>query len=279
MSNPIVVEAIESEFNPVLVHNNRKGKDAQLLKRFNEPSWNNPVIRFLNKNGSDVIDRKDGVWTTSGTAERMVAALKAAGRQVPFYLESMVAPSKKTKSATFAMHCYWEGEAKIGSIDGVIATRSGWLSGLEVVTVVYQPSVVDYSTLVTTAKSFECASRVFAHDEEQMKIAKKLVGALAVPFPSNEKTRDAKASDQKYYLASTPLIVLPLTECQATKLNAAVKSKEDVDALLSPRQKELAAKLIEQKRRDPKAFAGWSYPVNPDKLAEYQQKLVEALAN
>lgn len=278
MSNPIVVEAIESEFNPVLVYNNRKGKDAQLLKRFNEPSWNNPVIRFLRKDGSDVIARKDGVWSTSGTAKRMVAALKAAERKIPFYLESMVAPAKKTKTATFAMHCYWEGEAKIGSIDGVIATRSGWLSGLEVVTVVYQPGVVDYSTLVTTAKSFECASWVFAHDEEQLKTARKLVGAQAVPFPDNEKTRDAKASDQKYYLANTPLIALPLTECQATKLNAAVKSKKDVDAFLSPRQRELMARLIVKSKGNPQSFAGWSYPVNPDKLAEYQQKLEEALA-
>ena len=46
-----MVEAIEDAFVPVVVFNNKGGKDAQLLKRFNEPSWNNPVVRFLDGSG------------------------------------------------------------------------------------------------------------------------------------------------------------------------------------------------------------------------------------
>ena len=78
MSNPIVVEAIEDLFVPVLVYNNRKGQDKKMLDQFDEPSWNNPVVRYLDAGGDDLIARKDGVWSTAGTARRMRDALKAA---------------------------------------------------------------------------------------------------------------------------------------------------------------------------------------------------------
>ena len=90
LTNPTLVKAIENEFFPVLVYNNRNGgMDEELLKRFQEPAWNYQVIRFLNAAGRDVIPRKDRIWTTSGVASRMVEALEAANRPVPQYLEQL----------------------------------------------------------------------------------------------------------------------------------------------------------------------------------------------
>jgi len=90
LTNPILVEAIENEFIPVLVYNNRKGgMDQKLLERFQEPAWNYQVIRFLNADGNDVIPRKDRVWTTSSVASRMLEALMAADRTVPKYLKDL----------------------------------------------------------------------------------------------------------------------------------------------------------------------------------------------
>lgn len=90
LTNPSLVEAIENEFFPVLVYNNRKGgPDEELLRRFQEPAWNYQVIRFLDAAGRDVIPRKDRVWTTGGVASRMVEALEAANRPVPKYLEDL----------------------------------------------------------------------------------------------------------------------------------------------------------------------------------------------
>jgi hypothetical protein len=91
LTNPSLVEAIENEFLPVLVYNNRKGDmDEKHLKRFQEPAWNYQVIRFLNVEGRDIIPRKDRIWTTSGVASRMVDALKAANRLVPEYLKALI---------------------------------------------------------------------------------------------------------------------------------------------------------------------------------------------
>lgn len=90
LTNPSLVEAIENEFYPVLVYNNRAGgMDEQLLKRFNEPAWNYQVIRFLDANGRDIIPRKDRIWTLSGVASRMIEVLTIANRPVPEYLKAL----------------------------------------------------------------------------------------------------------------------------------------------------------------------------------------------
>ena len=105
MSHPLLVEAIEAEFVPVAIHNNKPGRDAKILARYKEPSWNNPVVRFLGASGSDLIARRDGVWTMPGIAARMVMALKAGKRPVPGYLELLVvgARPKFLQKACFAM--------------------------------------------------------------------------------------------------------------------------------------------------------------------------------
>lgn len=87
LTNPFLVQAIEEEFIPMLVYNNRSsGMDAELLERYGEPSWNYQVIRFLDAQGRDVIPRRDRVWTTSGVTKRMMEALMAVDRPVPEYL-------------------------------------------------------------------------------------------------------------------------------------------------------------------------------------------------
>lgn len=93
LSNPWIVEAVENEFYPVLVYNNRGGKDRQLLERFGEPAWNFQVVRFLNGQGQDIIPRKDRVWTVRHLASRMIETLQVTNRPVPEYLQALAAES------------------------------------------------------------------------------------------------------------------------------------------------------------------------------------------
>ena len=139
LSNPLIVEAAENEFLPVLVYNNRGGKDAKLLKSFGEPSWNYQVIRFLNSEGKDIIPRKDKVWTTRGTAERMAQALQTQGRSVPGYLESLRVHTEysQVSQALFFQHCFWTGEMRLGSIPGVLKTEAGFYDRRDVTKVWY----------------------------------------------------------------------------------------------------------------------------------------------
>ena len=93
LTQPQLVRAIEEEFIPVLVYNNRSsGMDRELLKRYREPAWNFQVIRFLDADGRDIIPRKDRVWTTRGVAQRMVKALEVLKHPVPDYLEELAEP-------------------------------------------------------------------------------------------------------------------------------------------------------------------------------------------
>jgi len=80
MSDPEVVNLIEQNFVPLLIINNTGGKDARMLKRFKEPSWNYQVIRFFDHEGKDIIPRKDRVWDKASLLKRMNLTLSKTGK-------------------------------------------------------------------------------------------------------------------------------------------------------------------------------------------------------
>jgi hypothetical protein len=243
MSNPLIVEAIESEFVPVVVFNNHPGADARVLEACREPAWNNPVIRFFGSDGRDVIPRRDGVYQEGSVAGRMAEALRAAGRTVPPYLQTVVAETAPVRRAraTLAMHCFWEGEAALGGIDGVLETRAAFLDGHEVVDVTFDEARLSCERLITVADRLGLAARVYARDEAQLEAARRVVGSCAVR--SDEPSRAAPADDQKRHLRFSPLRALDLTPLQEARVNAALAAGVPVDPWLSPRQRAEARRL------------------------------------
>lgn len=243
LSHPILADAIENEFVAAAVHNSvregEKSGDARALARFAEPAWNNPVVRYVDGDGHDLLPRRDGVYAAGAVAERMIAALEAAGRSVPAYLRlaaSELDPRPRSR-ATFEMHCFWEGEARLGALDGVLATRPGFLLGNEVVEVEFDPRTIPFPRLLAEARRLECARRAFAHDPKDAAAAGD--GAALAP----QRAGDAPESDRKRALAASPLRLLPLTEAQAARVNAALARGGAADEFLSPRQRRLAARL------------------------------------
>ena len=89
MSHPLVKEAAETLFTPVAIRNNSKGDaDAKVREAFEEPSWNNPVVRLVVPDTrTDRVARLHDDWTLDALADSMVAALRAAEREVPAWLE------------------------------------------------------------------------------------------------------------------------------------------------------------------------------------------------
>ena len=106
MTNPLIVEAAEELFVPVLIYNNKQGKDASLLKHFGEPSWNNPVIRYMDHREKDLTKRKELVLTVPETASRMANSLRESDTEVPAWLDALAVPTKakNLEQATFAMY-------------------------------------------------------------------------------------------------------------------------------------------------------------------------------
>lgn len=195
LSDEKFVHAIEENFIPLLIHNNKPGKDAEVLGKFNEPAWNYQVVRFLDAEGSDLITRKDRVWESAELKERMNQALAKAGRPG--------IATVSTARVAIAQHCFWTGEAKLGALDGVVRTEAGFLDGNEVTLVDYDPGKLPLADLTRKAKAAGVATRV---------------------FESVEGYQKAPISDQKRQLQGTKYARLKLTPEQATKVNAFVRT-------------------------------------------------------
>lgn len=88
-----------------MIRNNVSGYEKDVLERYSEPTWNNPVVRFVGSDGKDVIPRKDRVWSTAQLLPRMKAALEGHGSSVPHWLSTVAeeAGSGDVEAAVFAM--------------------------------------------------------------------------------------------------------------------------------------------------------------------------------
>jgi hypothetical protein len=213
LGHPLLAAAIEHAFVPIAIRNNVDGKEREVRERFQEPAWNNPVVRLLDAAGKDVLPRRDGIWDAHGIAARMVEALTAGKHPVPGYLQIAHAESDpKTATAVFVMHCFWEGEAVLGALDGVVRTHSAFVDSAEVVEVTYRPAVLSAAKLTEHAQSKSCR-------------------------PVTTKTlRAAPASDQQHALGGTPFAELDLSPMQRTRVHAALTLGTDPKVWLSPKQ-------------------------------------------
>ena len=79
-------------------------------------------------------------WQAWLAASALLAAPAWAG-------ETITESAWKAKRATFSMYCYWTGEATLGRVDGVLASRIGDWRGDEIVQVDYDPAQTDIGEL------------------------------------------------------------------------------------------------------------------------------------
>lgn len=218
LSHPLLVEAIETHFVPLAIFNNKGGADAEVLKLYNEPSWNNPVVRIVDDKGKDVVTRVSGNYSAQGLASAMTSSLIKANGKAPVYLQlltdELTAKSRGTQVHTYSMYCFWTGEALFGKVNGVIATTAGWQNGREVVKVEYDPSIITISQLDQIAQRSSC-----------------------------KKAADGSfRTDQtpKYYLSNHNLKSVPMTELQKSRVNSAIAEGQNAESFLSPRQIQFA---------------------------------------
>ncbi|MCC7465173.1 MAG: thioredoxin family protein [Saprospiraceae bacterium] len=215
LSDPLIVEAIESLFVPVCIYNNKGGKDAQALKLFGEPAWNNPVVRIVRADYQDIVLRMPNFRSSHQLVNGMRRALEINGQAVPRYLElleeELAAREAGLQVATFSMYCFWTGEGVFGALPGVIETQPGYQDGREVVKVWYDPSVTSKEVLAqkTQPKNFTACAK-------------------------NEGFRID--SEPKYYMAQTDYRFIPMTSLQACRANSLIGNRQSPDELLSPRQ-------------------------------------------
>ncbi len=212
LTDPLLVDAIENEFIPLAIYNNKGGDDKKILDNYNEPTWNNPVVRIVDSNGKDLTDRIAGDYSINGVANGMQSALLASNRDRPEYLDLLKAEKTKNLETTYySMYCFWTGEAAFGDREGVVATEPGWMSGKEVVKITYDPNAVTNKELDNVASRNKCT-----------------------PIKKAEGYRIDK--DPQYYLKQTRYKYLPLSSTQKSRINSALKNGDNPSQYLSPSQ-------------------------------------------
>jgi hypothetical protein len=215
LTHPLIVEAMEDLFVPLCIYNNHKGDDARVLKKYGEPSWNNPVVRIVDQNGDDLTARMPDFRSQFDIINGMCTALKALGKTPPAYLsllrEEFEARERGLDTATFSMYCFWSGEGTLGNVQGVIETEPGFQNGKEVVKVLFDPARINAAQLseLATGKGMDACS-------------------------SNKGFRIDK--EPKYYLSNTRWKSVPMTSLQACRANSLVGQGQSPESVLSPRQ-------------------------------------------
>jgi Thioredoxin-like len=262
LSHPLIRDAVESLFVPVAIYNNIAGDDKRVLKKFNEPEWNNPVVRIMQHDRTELASRVAGDYSPAGLVSAMVQSLQKSKHPIPAYLQllndELSARQRGLERATLAMHCFWEGEGKLGSLDGVIETMPGFVQGKEVVEVWFDAKHVSYAKLVAEAGKMQCAGTIFSRSDKQDRHAKSLGGVTTV------RTDDEMRPDKepKYYLSETPFRFIPMTELQAARVNSSISRGQDPRRLLSPRQ----LRLLDRVEARPKAI--WQNLIGHDDLIQ-----------
>lgn len=261
LSHPFIVEAIETHFVPLVIYNNKGGHDAKILKKYNEPSWNNPVARIINDQGKDIVKRHAGNYSKAGIVDLIMNGLVKSNQLAPNYLslfqEELHLNNSESNELTLSMFCFWTGEKEIGKIPGVFKTTAGFMNGREVVNVSYDPKMVNEKDLILKANKSQCADQVYTDDKKISKTAGKIVGNTNVASISKFRL-DA---DQKYYLKKSVYIKIPMTDYQSMKVNSLLGSGKNPEGLLSPRQLQCLNIKYKNQKTNKKSFAKQWYAI------------------
>ncbi|MBK7798003.1 MAG: peptide-methionine (S)-S-oxide reductase [Saprospiraceae bacterium] len=239
LSHPLIAEAIETFFIPLAIHNNKNGSDKKTLDYFEEPSWNNPVVRIVKPDLSPLVTRLSGNYTAFGLVSKINAALLKNGQKIPEYLklleEELLARAVGTEKATLGMYCFWSGEKNYAQLDGVIGTRAGYVKGSEVVEVEYNPNKISLEQLVSFGAKSKNADKIYMVNEN-------VSGSKKINIPHVKLDNFRVDPESKYYLYKTTYKYVPMSSLQATKINSLLSENINPDFLLSPNQK----KILEQ---------------------------------
>jgi len=265
LSHPFIVEAIESHFVPLVIYNNKGGQDAKVLKRYKEPSWNNPVARIIDEDEKDLVSRLSGNYSKAGVVDLIINGMARSNQIAPTYLrlfqEELNYSGTDQKDLTLSMYCFWTGEKEIGKLPGVFKTAAGFMNGREVVQVAYDPSIVSEKELISSANKSRCADGIFTDDDKIAETASKIVGKDNVARTSKFRYDN----DQKYYLKKSKYAQIPMTAYQSMKANSLIGSGQDPAEILSPRQLQLLSTKQNRSSKNKSSFEEkWYSIVNAD---------------
>ncbi len=214
LTHPLMVELIADRFVPVAIFNNHPGADAEILRRYDEPSWNNPVVRFLGPDGAELLPKLADRYDALGLHEKITAVLEMLGDDVPGYFRllgrDLLVEYGLSKHVTYTTPCFWSGETSLAQHPAVITTDACWVDGEEAVQVHFEPREASRTDLDSYAR--------------------------AEGFSPIESDGFELDREPQFYLRKIAARHLPLTPAQRTRINLAVPYRRSLADVLSPQQ-------------------------------------------
>lgn len=235
MSNPLIVDVIEEEFVPLCIFNNNSGADAEILDKFGEPSWNNPVVRIIDKNEKELTKRM-AKFHPQEIVNGIADALETHQQDIPTYFQLLQQQTNANygtvEKAVFPMYCFWSGELKLGQVEGVVNTLPGFMNGREVVEVFYDAEETSYQNVITKAKDMGAIEGAYVETKAQQNTAEDYFMGSKIE-DTNEFRLDG---EPKYYLSKTLYKNIPMLPLQRIRVNHALYNNKNVEDYLSPSQ-------------------------------------------
>ena len=142
--------------------------------------------------------------------------------------------SPEHRTATFSMYCYWTGEATLGRVDGVVASRIGHWGGSEIVQVDYDPERTDLEEMVTALKRQRSFYAVLVEEGTPGRQAAVGDPEEVVRLPGRSRFIEPKHSLRARH---PELLSLGLSERQAIALNSWSYFGGPMPDVLTPEQK------------------------------------------
>lgn len=132
--------------------------------------------------------------------------------------DSATAVEQELETATFSMYCYWTGEATLGRVDGVVASRIGHWGGKEIVQVDYDPRRTGVGELTAALKQQRSFYSLLVDDPS----AREQVSAQVARGEVSVQRGKPHFIEPKHSLRTRhpELAALDLTEEQAIALNS-----------------------------------------------------------
>lgn len=209
-----IIDLIEKRFVACIVNN--RGitlADHKALVQFNEPRCNNPVIRIVDANGTELLTRISGNYSSSSIL-----------RILQEFLCKTVVP--RIEEIFFEMECYWEGQGCLDFVcsqfekEAVLSTTAVLMNHMEMVRVQFDPLKLDMKQFLKEIDKYKIITRVLFTDPTiQQIIAKvwKRESTLQTSFKG--KWHPARHSDQRYFIKQSASSSAPLFDRQSMALN------------------------------------------------------------
>jgi hypothetical protein len=186
----------------------------------------------------------------AGLAHAMIVALSINDMQVPKYLQLLadegnsnscvgLGGGTEASEAVFGVKCFEEAELGFGTVDGVLATKTGWTNHKKIISVSYDSSKISYCRLVEFALENLMTNSVFFQTfDEKVRAQGEVKKANSAVNVDKFVSIVQPDIDPKSALRKTVLRFVPLTELQKLRGNRYCNfgSFDKAVHLLSPRQ-------------------------------------------